>query len=219
MHVVLRVGGGWLEVGAAAAGLEARRAVNADDAARFGDWTTRYRALLGRDAAEVQLLALGREMYAWLDGGERWLERLLAAAEPPVVVEFQAPALPDELARVFLQAPWELLASTEGHLAGDAVLRYCPVRRLGPASDPPALTDHCFSALCSCLRRRVVSTYLTSRPKRPLFSMPRASLASTLSLKRAAIRPAWPSAWPTWRQCRCYTCPATVRVSQSRCCC
>ena len=48
MRVVLRAGGGWLEMAAAAAGLEERRAVNADDAARFGDWTTRYRALLGR---------------------------------------------------------------------------------------------------------------------------------------------------------------------------
>jgi hypothetical protein len=64
-----------------------------------------------------------------------------------VVVEFQAPALPDELERAFLQVPWELLASTASHLAGDAVLRYCPVRRLGPASDPPALTDHCLGLM------------------------------------------------------------------------
>jgi hypothetical protein len=64
MRVVLRVGGGWLEVAAEAAGLAERRAVHADDAARFGAWTTTYRALLGRDMAEARLLALGQEMYA-----------------------------------------------------------------------------------------------------------------------------------------------------------
>ena len=37
-----------------------------------------------------RLVALGREMYAWLDGETRWLERLPADAVPPLVLEFQA---------------------------------------------------------------------------------------------------------------------------------
>jgi hypothetical protein len=44
-------------------------------------------------------------MYAWLDGETRWLERLLADRVPPLVLEFQAPAMPDALAQAVLQAP------------------------------------------------------------------------------------------------------------------
>ena len=71
-------------------------------------------------------------MYAWLDGETRWLDRLLADRVPPLVLEFQASAVPDALAQALLQAPWELLlANAPGYLAGDVELRYCPVRRLG----------------------------------------------------------------------------------------
>ena len=147
MRMVFRVGEGWLQAVAAEAGLDAQRPVGAEDTARLTAWAMSYRALLGRHGGEARLLALGRQLYAWLDGGERWLERLLDAAEPPMVVEFQAPARPDELARAFLQAPWELLAESHGYLAGDALLRYCPVRRLGQASAQAAVSEHCLGLM------------------------------------------------------------------------
>ena len=139
MHVVLQIAEGWLDLNAPDVGLAERRPVTAADQERCNAWATQYRRLLGRDGAEARLVALGREMYAWLDGETRWLERLLADAVPPLVLEFQAPARPDALAQALLQAPWELLANAPGYLAGDVELRYCPVRRLGRPQLPPAL--------------------------------------------------------------------------------
>lgn len=113
-----------------------------------GGWIEAHtRALLEHAHPEAPLLALGRQMYDWLDGGERWLEQLLQAAEPPLLVEFQTPANPDALAQAFVQAPWELLATAEGYLAGNVLLRYCPVRRLGSAQETPAPTDLCLGLL------------------------------------------------------------------------
>ena len=89
MHVVLQIAEGWLDLNAPDVGLAERRPVTAADQERCNAWATQYRRLLGRDGAEARLVALGREMYAWLDGETRWLERLLADAMP-LVLEFQA---------------------------------------------------------------------------------------------------------------------------------
>jgi hypothetical protein len=147
MDVVLQIAAGWLALNAPDVGLEERRPVTTPDQERCSAWTTQYRRLLGHDGAEARLVPLGREMYAWLDGETRWLDRLLADAVPPLVLEFQAPARPDALAQAVLQAPWELLANVPGYLAGDVELRYCPVRRLGRPQGPPALTDHCLGLM------------------------------------------------------------------------
>ena len=63
--------------------------------------TASYARLVTQEANQAGLLALGRTLYGWLDGGERWLERLLAAAEPPLVVEFRSLANPDAMAAAF----------------------------------------------------------------------------------------------------------------------
>ena len=124
------------------AGIDESRVLQDEDAGRFADWAATYRALVDHDNKQAELLDLGRQIYAWLDGGERWLETLLAAGQPPLIVEFQAPQPQDDLANAFLGVPWELLAGEDGHLAADAALRYCPVRRLGNAVDPPAPSDY-----------------------------------------------------------------------------
>ena len=130
MHVVLQIAEGWLDLNAPDVGLAERRLVTADDQERCNAWATQYRWLLGREGAEARLVALGREMYAWLDGETRWLERLLADTIPPLVLEFQASARPDALGQAVLLAPWELLANVSGHLAGVRVHRGGSWRRL-----------------------------------------------------------------------------------------
>jgi len=125
-----------------------RRRLPGDTLSRFADWAAQYEALCGRQDAAGRLLALGRELYAWLDGGDRWLTRLLDATIPPLVMEFQAlSTAPDDLQRTFLQVPWELLAHDMGYLAGDAALLFCPVRRLGRVSTPPPLDSHCLGLM------------------------------------------------------------------------
>ena len=97
MHVVLQIAEGWLELNAPDVGLAERRPVTASDQEQGNAWATQYRRLLGREGAEARLVALGREMYAWLDGEARWLDRLLAD-RVPLVLEVQAPVVPDALA-------------------------------------------------------------------------------------------------------------------------
>jgi hypothetical protein len=46
-------------------------------------------------------------------------------------------------AAAFLQVPWELLANEQGFLAADAVLNYCPLRRLGEPGAIPRASDLC----------------------------------------------------------------------------
>lgn len=87
--------------------------------------------------------ALGKDLYAWLDGDGRWIERLLAAAVPPLVVEFQVLAAPNDLGKSFLQVPWELLTGETGYLATDVVQLFCPVRRVGRIEAPEKSDDLC----------------------------------------------------------------------------
>ncbi len=114
MRAEFRLVAGFLDLIAPEAGLEGRRELAADAGTQLADWAKRYAVLRRQDGVETQLLSLGKELYAWLDGGERLLKRLLAAAVPPVVVEFHALSSQDALAKDFLWAPWELLAGDEG---------------------------------------------------------------------------------------------------------
>ena len=103
-------------------------------------WAKRHRELAAKHEARDELLALGEEMWSWLESrGSGFLNRLLEMAQPPVVVDF-AVSKPDDgaTARAFLDAPWELLAANGQYLALDDKLAFCPVRRIGPAAAMPA---------------------------------------------------------------------------------
>ena len=144
MHAVFRLDSGFLELVAPEAGVEERRAIAAYADSRFAHWAEVYAKFRGRDGAEARILALGKDLYTWLDGDERWLERLLAAAVPPLVVEFQVLAAPDDLGKSFLQVPWKLLAGETDYLATDIVQLFCPVRRVGKIEKPEKPDDSCF---------------------------------------------------------------------------
>ncbi len=118
------------------AGLDESRPVGPQLGQTFCQWAAGYREARGKADAAERFLGLGRDLYAWLDGGERWLERLRGSASPPLVIEHAVPLRPDEPQLSFLEVPWELLADRQGHLAADARLLYCPVRRVGRATKP-----------------------------------------------------------------------------------
>jgi hypothetical protein len=105
------------------------------------DFAARYRHIHTRyDAAAA--LAVGRELYRWLDGDARALEQLREQAPRPFLFEVRGPRSPRKAEWALLRAPFELLADQQGFLADDDRLRFAPVRRLGSPHQAPQLTDH-----------------------------------------------------------------------------
>jgi hypothetical protein len=97
------------------------------------DFAGRYERLRQRyDAAAA--LALGRDLFRWLDGDGRALRQLRDNAPRPLVFVVRGPQSPSGEEWALLRAPVELLADEQGFLAEDARLRFAPVRRLGGAA-------------------------------------------------------------------------------------
>ncbi len=118
----------------------ARRALTEADWARFAAWIEQYHDLCWLPHVQEKLRDLGRQIHDWLDGPDRWLEKLRDA---PVVAEFAVRARPDDEARRFLEVPWELAADGAGHLAEQPSVRWAPVRRIGRRADPlPPNREH-----------------------------------------------------------------------------
>lgn len=225
MRASIRLSGSGVVLAASEAALAPEeRPLGADASSRFVDWAASYHALIGNDDPQAGLLKLGRDIYAWLDGASGWLERLLGSfPEPPLVMEFQAAPNLDPLARAFLQVPWELLANQAGHLAADAILDYCPLRRLSP----PSQTTVVPSPLVSDLRLGLMfmaaaprgSRNSTSKPRKAPFSRPPATLVWISRWRRAAILFGWRHGSPRSSGCRCCTYPVMAGPRRGRCCC
>ena len=113
------------------------RDLNDDDFRKFDRWTETYRDILTRQSDPKALLALGQEMYAWLDGDQGWLDHIVETCVSPLILEFVAPLRPDDEGRAFLGAPWELLADNDDHWAKRSDLSFIPVRRFGKRGTPP----------------------------------------------------------------------------------
>ncbi|MEU5294058.1 CHAT domain-containing protein [Streptomyces umbrinus] len=88
------------------------------------------------------LLAVGRELYRWLDGDLGQLTRLLDEASAPLVFEVRAPARPSAVAWALLRAPFELLAVPEGGFVAEAPKLFAVARRLGHPSPAQALDGY-----------------------------------------------------------------------------
>ena len=166
MHAEFRLEAGFLDLIAPEAGVEGRRGLDADAGTRLADWAKRYAELRRQDGVETQLLSLGKELYAWLDGGEHWLKRLLAAAVPSLVVEFHALSFQDALAKDFLWAPWELLAGDAGYLVADRVQLFCPLRRLGKMGEPDKPDESCLGVTFMAAARRGTALNRTKSSRR-----------------------------------------------------
>ena len=107
--------------------------------AQFEDWATRYEKavktdLLERSKSYDLLLAIGREIAAWLD--ERNGCSVSSAARATSSSTSRPGKAPPDQARAFLNVPWELLATGAGFLALDPVRLFCVQRRLGRATAP-----------------------------------------------------------------------------------
>ncbi len=115
-----------------------RRALDPADVALLEGLAARYVRAVQSHADTGDFLELGRELYAWLDGDQGQLSVVLARASSPVVFEVQGPRSPLPRAWAVLRAPFELLAAPGGgFLAEDMLTRFCVVRRLGVAGQPP----------------------------------------------------------------------------------
>ncbi|MFD3600378.1 CHAT domain-containing protein [Streptomyces sp. NPDC058656] len=88
------------------------------------------------------LLAVGRELYRWLDGDRGQLTRLLDEASAPTVFEVRAPARPSAAAWALLRAPYELLAAPEGGFLAEAPKLFAVARRLGQPSPAQTLDGY-----------------------------------------------------------------------------
>src|SRR6202035_442552 len=91
-----------------------RRHLNDETTATLEDFGKRYAKLLEATNPAEGLLALGRDLYRFLDGDSGDLTALLDRAPRPIHFEIAAPTRrPDQSALALLRAPWELLANDQ----------------------------------------------------------------------------------------------------------
>ncbi|MEV0537661.1 CHAT domain-containing protein [Kitasatospora sp. NPDC050463] len=150
--LVVEDGGFELVVGGA--GLGPRRPLRDGDADWLAGVAGRYvDAVRGSSRREV-LLALGRELYGWLDGERRWLRQLLEEASAPLLFEVRGPRRPSGAEWALLRAPFELLAAPEGGFLVEEPEQFAVVRRLGRPGPADALDD-----------RRLGVAFMASSPR------------------------------------------------------
>ncbi|MFI6009534.1 CHAT domain-containing protein [Streptomyces sp. NPDC051243] len=102
-----------------------------------------YVAAVRSGSKDQALLAVGRELYRWLDGDLGQLTRLLDEASAPLVFEVRGPGRPSAAAWALLRAPYELLAAPEdGFLADEEPKLFAVARRLGHPSAAQALDGY-----------------------------------------------------------------------------
>ncbi|MCB0256895.1 MAG: CHAT domain-containing protein, partial [Anaerolineae bacterium] len=112
--------------------------LQADDAVVLRSYSERY-AVLRRQKDPTPLLGLGRDLFNWLNGSQKWLERSLGNVSGEIQIELRVPAHPNDTEQAFINAPWELLAGGSGFLALERV--FAITRRLGVPAAPHAV-DH-----------------------------------------------------------------------------
>ncbi|WP_245697797.1 CHAT domain-containing protein [Streptomyces phaeochromogenes] len=103
---------------------------------------SRYVDAVRYGSKDQALLAVGRELYRWLDGDLGQLTRLLDEASAPTVFEVRAPVRPSGAAWALLRAPYELLAAPEGRFLAEAPKLFAVARRLGQPNPAPDLDGY-----------------------------------------------------------------------------
>ncbi|MFF9581665.1 CHAT domain-containing protein [Streptomyces achromogenes] len=108
-----------------------RRMLQTSDVDLLNAVADQYVDAVRTGSREQALLAVGRELYRWLDGDLGQLTRLLDAAPAPLMFEVRASARPSAAAWALLRAPFELLAAPEGGFLAEAPELFAVARRLG----------------------------------------------------------------------------------------
>jgi esterase/lipase superfamily enzyme len=104
--------------------------------ARLRGWAENYDNAV-RSGALPALVEIGRDVAAFLDEGDRWLDRVLGGTGE-IVVDVVVPGRPEQRERILLDVPWELLAPNGLFLASDNERLFRVTRRLGGAGLPAA---------------------------------------------------------------------------------
>jgi hypothetical protein len=121
-------------------GISTVRQLTPETLARLRGWAERYDAAV-RSGALPPLVEIGREIAAFLDEGDRWLDRVLAGIGE-IAFEIAVPGRPEDRERILLDVPWELLTPNGTYLASDAERLFRVTRRLGGGTpSAPAYRD------------------------------------------------------------------------------
>src|SRR3954451_12498475 len=108
------------------------RPLDAETVAILSRYRERHAELLATDNPAPGLLALGLDLYRFLDGDPGDLTALIERAPRPLQFEIvSTTARPGPAGLALLSAPWELLADDRGFLAADDTLGFRLVRRIG----------------------------------------------------------------------------------------
>ncbi len=126
---------------AAEGGASSVKPLSPEALARLRGWAERYDRAV-RIGAPEPLVEIGRDIAAFLDDGDRWLDRVLGGTGE-IALEIAVPGRPEERERLLLDVPWELLAPNGIFLAADNERLFRVARRLGGTSErgTPAYRD------------------------------------------------------------------------------
>ncbi|MGZ9930638.1 CHAT domain-containing protein [Streptomyces sp. NC-S4] len=119
-----------------------RRVLQTSDVELLTAVAGQYVDAVRNGSQDQALLAVGRELYRWLDGDLGQLTRLLDEASAPLVFEVRAPARPSAAVWALLRAPYELLAAPGGGFLAEGPRLFAVARRLGQPSPAQALDGY-----------------------------------------------------------------------------
>jgi CHAT domain-containing protein len=91
-----------------------------------------------KSGALPPLMEIGQDIAAFLDEGDRWLDRVLDGTIGEIALDIAVPGQPEERERTLLDIPWELLAPNSRFLAEDDERLFWVTRRLGSPGTPAA---------------------------------------------------------------------------------
>src|ERR1700719_1470710 len=111
-------------------GLSTVRRLTPDALAQLRGWAEKYDAAV-RTRALPPLVEIGRDIAAFLDEGDRWLDKVLDGKIGEIALDIAVPGQPEERERILLDIPWELLVSNGRFLAEDDERLFRVTRRLG----------------------------------------------------------------------------------------
>src|SRR5215471_5122740 len=118
-------------------GISTVRRLAPETLARLRSWAERYDAAVSSGAVPP-LVEIGRDIAAFLDEGDRWLDKVLGATIGEIALDIAVPGQPEERERILLDIPWELLAPNKRFLAEDDERLFRVRRRLGNPGAPAA---------------------------------------------------------------------------------
>ena len=117
-------------------GLSTVRRLTPEALARLRGWAERYDTAVQSRALPL-LVEIGRDIAAFLDEGDRWLDQVLGGTGE-IALDIAVPGRPEERERILLDVPWELLAPNGGFPRRDNERLFRVTRRLGGSGTPAA---------------------------------------------------------------------------------